>query len=91
GYGPLAPCTTVRNFSTKRVDCRKRFLRHPVAQAFIRRKVPFVKEPQLSDVHPSLNNADHLRAYITQAQQSMFPAGTGWEGKLSFASLAKIT
>lgn len=69
----------------------RRFLRHPVAQAFIRRKVPFVKEPQLSDVHPSLNNADHLRAYITQAQQSMFPAGTGWEGKLSFASLAKIT
>ncbi|KAE9385374.1 hypothetical protein BT96DRAFT_840775 [Gymnopus androsaceus JB14] len=146
GYEPLAPCTTVQNFSTKQVDCShqhwnpsgfmlmtemvslpckssfhiykslpdyccqcprilvvyseehahpipastktppdvrseilnmlyttmikdlvdmtpRRFLRHPVAQAFIRRKVPFVKEPQLSD-------------------QSMFPAGTGWEGLL---------
>ncbi|KAE9383495.1 hypothetical protein BT96DRAFT_843773, partial [Gymnopus androsaceus JB14] len=58
----------------------RRFLCHPIAQAFVRRKVPFIEEPQLSDVHPSLNNADHLRAYITQAQQTMFPAGTGWEG-----------
>ncbi|KAE9398581.1 hypothetical protein BT96DRAFT_994780 [Gymnopus androsaceus JB14] len=133
GYGPLAPCTTVRNFSTMRVDCPqqhwgphssmlmtemvvlpckstfhiykplpeyrhqcprilvvcsgehvhpipastktppevqleildmlctpmvkdladmtpRRFLSHPIAQAFIRRKVPFIKEPQLSDL-----------------------------------------
>ncbi|KAJ3722643.1 hypothetical protein C8R42DRAFT_580560 [Lentinula raphanica] len=59
----------------------RQFLRHPVVQDFIRSQVPFIRQPQLSDVHPSLNNNDHLRAYISQAQKVVFPAGTGWEGK----------
>ncbi|KAJ3819979.1 hypothetical protein F5880DRAFT_1488795 [Lentinula raphanica] len=68
----------------------RRFLRHPVARAFIRQKVPFLDQPLLSDVHPSLNNGDHLRSYITQAQQSMFPAGTGWEGLLRLKEIQDI-
>ncbi|KAJ3765016.1 hypothetical protein FB446DRAFT_795477 [Lentinula raphanica] len=60
----------------------RRFLRHPIVQDFIRSQVPFLRQPQLSDVHPSLNNNDHLRAYISLAQKVVFPAGTGWEGLL---------
>ncbi|KAJ3964422.1 hypothetical protein EV361DRAFT_812152, partial [Lentinula raphanica] len=164
GYGPLAPCSTVRNNTTIRVDCPyqhraseglmlmtemvtlscrsifrvyepveefrqmcprilvvcsgehthpvplstktppnirseildlletsmvreladmtpRRFLRHPIVLSYIRRKVPFISQPQLSDLHPSLNNMDHLRAYITHVQDKVFPVGTGWEGK----------
>ncbi|KAJ3718511.1 hypothetical protein C8R42DRAFT_554160, partial [Lentinula raphanica] len=165
GYGPLAPCSTVRNNTTVRVDCPiqhrtsegsmlmtemeslscrstfrvyepleefrqmcprilvvcsgehthpiplstktppniraeildllefsmtreladmtpRRFLRHPIVLSYIRQKVPFISQPQLSDVHPSLNNMDHLRAYITHVQDKVFPVGTGWEGLL---------
>ncbi|KAE9400248.1 hypothetical protein BT96DRAFT_938867 [Gymnopus androsaceus JB14] len=53
GYGPLAPCTTVWNFSTKRVDCPHQH-----------------------------RNPSGFMLMTEMAQQSMFPAGTGWEGLL---------
>ncbi|KAJ3832241.1 hypothetical protein F5878DRAFT_666753 [Lentinula raphanica] len=68
----------------------RRFLRHPIVQEFIRSQVPFVNQPQLSDVHPSLNNNDHLRAYITQAQKVVFPAGSGWEGEFTFICISFV-
>ncbi|KAF9061884.1 hypothetical protein BDP27DRAFT_1428444 [Rhodocollybia butyracea] len=41
---------------------------------------PSMQNPMLSDLHISLANQDHLRAYITQAQEISFPYGTGWAG-----------
>ncbi|KAJ7816218.1 hypothetical protein B0H14DRAFT_2374732, partial [Mycena olivaceomarginata] len=44
---------------------------------------PRLPNPTLLDLHSSLGNRDHIRAYILQAQNSIFPEGTGWEGKCS--------
>lgn len=60
----------------------RRFLRHPAVNTFLRRRLPDVPNPTLLDLHPSLANRDHIRAYILQAQANVFPEGTGWEGML---------
>lgn len=58
----------------------RRFLRHPAVYTFLRQRLPAVITPTLSDLHPSLANRDHLRAFIMKTRESVFPAGTGWEG-----------
>ncbi|KAF9061364.1 hypothetical protein BDP27DRAFT_1235430 [Rhodocollybia butyracea] len=58
----------------------RRFIRHPTTCAYIRDQLPSMQNPMLSDLHISLANQDHLRAYITQAQEISFPYGTGWAG-----------
>ncbi|KAJ7437910.1 hypothetical protein B0H11DRAFT_1884881 [Mycena galericulata] len=60
----------------------RRFLRHPATDSFLRKRLPDLHNPTLLDLHPSLGNRDHIRAYILQAQNSIFPEGTGWEGLL---------
>lgn len=56
------------------------FLRHPTVQSYLRTKLPNVNCPTLSDIHISLANRSHLKAYITQVTAQRFPKGTGWEG-----------
>lgn len=58
----------------------RRLLRHPALQAFLRSSLPDVPNPILGDLHTSLANKDHIRAYITDAKNEGFPAGTGWSG-----------
>jgi hypothetical protein len=58
----------------------RRFLRHTTVQAFLRNRFPRIAVPVLSDLHISLANRSHLRAYIHQARQASFPEGTGWKG-----------
>ncbi len=40
-----------------------------------------LRDPVLSDLHPSLGNLDHVRRYINMLRNEIFPAGTGMEGK----------
>ncbi|KAJ6453265.1 hypothetical protein DFH09DRAFT_964017 [Mycena vulgaris] len=60
----------------------RRFLRHPATDAFLRKRLPGVLSPTLLDLHSSFGNRDHIRAYILQAQENIFPKGTGWDGLL---------
>ncbi|KAJ7883470.1 hypothetical protein B0H14DRAFT_2339495 [Mycena olivaceomarginata] len=83
GYGPLVACRTVTNFSSQRVHCRKRFLRHPVVKSYLQREFPNVFNPTLIELHTSLANRAHLKAYITAAKVDLFPAGAGWKGLVS--------
>ena len=64
----------------------RRFLRHPAVLAHLRNRFPDVPNPTLGGLHPSLANRDHLRAYITQIQDKLFPHGMDWKGgsKISF-------
>ncbi|KZP27764.1 hypothetical protein FIBSPDRAFT_730391 [Athelia psychrophila] len=39
-----------------------------------------LRDPVLSDLHPSLGNLDHVRRYITALHMEHFPAGTGLAG-----------
>lgn len=59
----------------------RRFIRHPTVCAYVRNRLPHMHNPMLSDLHPSLANQDHLRAYIRQAQSKCLPCGTDWEGE----------
>ena len=58
----------------------RRFLRHMTVQSFLRKRLPDVVVPVLSDLHISLANKSHVRAYIWQARKASFPEGTGWKG-----------
>jgi hypothetical protein len=42
--------------------------------------LPKITIPLLSDLHISLANRSHLKAYIRRARQDSFPEGTGWKG-----------
>ncbi|KAJ7722544.1 hypothetical protein B0H14DRAFT_2642118 [Mycena olivaceomarginata] len=46
----------------------RRFLRHPILQAYLRQKFPQLPNPTLSDLHSSLANREHLRVYIKNSQ-----------------------
>jgi hypothetical protein len=59
----------------------RRFLRHSATQLYLRQRLPHLRYPTLIDIHPSLSNRDHIRAYILQAQEACCPVGTGWEGE----------
>jgi hypothetical protein len=58
----------------------RRFLRHPAVKSYLHQKFPKIISPTLSDLHVSLANRSHLRAFILQVKEQCFPAGTGWEG-----------
>lgn len=62
----------------------RRFLRHTTTRAFLATElgVPASEAIHLSDLRPSLANLDHLRNYISKAQDKVFPKGTGWIGLL---------
>lgn len=62
----------------------RRFLRHPTTVAFLKKRVPDIQEPMLSDLHPSLANRDHVKAFIQKIQDEMYPHGTGWDGRPTF-------
>ncbi|KAK7015447.1 hypothetical protein R3P38DRAFT_3321667 [Favolaschia claudopus] len=60
----------------------RRLLRHPAVLAFLRDRLPDIRNPTLSDLHSSLANRSHLNAYIDQAKKIHFPKGTDWNGVL---------
>ncbi|KAL0955284.1 hypothetical protein HGRIS_004174 [Hohenbuehelia grisea] len=68
----------------------RRFLRHPTTMAFLANRFPGVQSPMLSDIHPSLANRDHLRAYIQHVQGILYPEGTGWEAEKAKQTAAGI-
>lgn len=41
-----------------------------------------LRDPSLSDLHPSLGNMDHVRRYINKMRDHFFPSGTRFEGML---------
>ncbi|KAJ7816637.1 hypothetical protein B0H14DRAFT_3877805 [Mycena olivaceomarginata] len=51
----------------------RRFLRHPILQAYLRQKFPQLPNPTLSDLHSSLANREHLHVYIKTAKVDLFP------------------
>ena len=57
-------------------------LHHSVAQTFLQCWLPHLSSPTFANLHISLANREHLKAYIIQVQEQTFPWGTGWEGKL---------
>ena len=61
----------------------RRFLRHSVTTAYLQRRFPAIDKPNLADLHISLANRDHVKAYILQVQKRCFPFGTGWKGNTS--------
>lgn len=58
----------------------RRFLRHGVVRTWLQGLLPQIPNPTLSDLHISLSNREHLRSYIKQAKEELFPFGTGWDG-----------
>ncbi|EEB93063.1 hypothetical protein MPER_08333 [Moniliophthora perniciosa FA553] len=80
GYGPLAPCNTVRNFNTMSIKCTRRLIRSDAAKAFLKTQLPHLSNPTFVDLHCSLNNRDHFQSIIDEAQQKIYPHGTGWQG-----------
>ncbi|KAL0059883.1 hypothetical protein AAF712_013365 [Marasmius tenuissimus] len=58
----------------------RRFLRSDAARMFLEGKLPGATNPTFIDLHPSLNNRDHIQSMINQAQSKVYPKGTGWEG-----------
>ncbi|THU94917.1 hypothetical protein K435DRAFT_798550 [Dendrothele bispora CBS 962.96] len=67
----------------------RRLFRHPLTHSFLRQKIPALQsqDPTLTDLHPSLASSDHIKAYILQAQQQVFPEGTGWTGLQSLKNI----
>ncbi|KAJ7730898.1 hypothetical protein DFH07DRAFT_756061 [Mycena maculata] len=57
----------------------RRFIRHPIVRAFLTSKFPQIPRPTLSDLHISLANRSHLKAFIKQIKELHYPLGTGWE------------
>lgn len=58
----------------------RRLLRHAVTFAYLQNRLPNIPQPTLADLHVSLANREHIKAYILQAQARCFPDGTGWKG-----------
>ncbi|KAJ7775045.1 hypothetical protein B0H16DRAFT_1684672 [Mycena metata] len=56
----------------------RRFIRHPILRAFLSKRFPTISSPTLADWHVSLANRSHLKAYIKQARDELYPWGTGW-------------
>lgn len=58
----------------------RRFLRNPIVKSYLALKFPNILNPTLSDLHISLANRSHLKAYIDQIRKTIFPHGTDWTG-----------
>ncbi|KZP03707.1 hypothetical protein FIBSPDRAFT_768547 [Athelia psychrophila] len=58
----------------------RRFIRHPVVFAYLRKHLPTLTHPTLADLHISLANREHLKAFINQVQLQRYPHETGWKG-----------
>ncbi|KAJ7764293.1 hypothetical protein B0H16DRAFT_1799720 [Mycena metata] len=65
----------------------RRFLRHPILKSFLASKFTHIPKPTLSDLHISLANRSHLKAYIKQAKEFHCPFGTGWQGVVHLKAL----
>ncbi|KAJ6578506.1 hypothetical protein B0H19DRAFT_1062987 [Mycena capillaripes] len=65
----------------------RRMLRHPLVKSFLAAKFPAMVKPSLSDLHISLANRSHLKAYIKQAKEFHCPFGTGWQGIVHLKAL----
>ncbi|KAJ7763443.1 hypothetical protein B0H16DRAFT_1718672 [Mycena metata] len=65
----------------------RRFLRSPVVKAFLSSTFPHAANPTLTDLHISLGNRSHLKAYIKQAKEFHCPFGTGWNGIVHLKAL----
>jgi hypothetical protein len=61
----------------------RRFLRNPIVKSYLSIKFPDVLNPMLSNLHISLANRSHLKAYIDQVREAIFPHGTDWKGSHS--------
>ncbi|KAJ6467458.1 hypothetical protein DFH09DRAFT_1254258 [Mycena vulgaris] len=59
----------------------RRFLRNPIVKSFLALKFPNILNPTLSDLHISLANRSHLKAYIDQVRKALFPHGTDWKDR----------
>ncbi|KAF7327180.1 hypothetical protein MKEN_00295100 [Mycena kentingensis (nom. inval.)] len=68
----------------------RRLLRHPSALAFLHKRLPHLENPTFVDLHSSLANRDHIRAYILQVQREVFPEGTGWAGLAHLKQQAEL-
>jgi hypothetical protein len=64
----------------------RRFLRNPIVKSYLAIKFPDILNPTLSDLHISLANRSHLKAYIDHVRKAIFPYGTDWKGPLPFRS-----
>lgn len=64
----------------------RRFIRHPVVFAYLRKHLPTLTHPTLADLHISLANREHLKAFINQVQLQRYPHETGWKGALYILS-----
>ncbi|KAG6818451.1 hypothetical protein H0H93_004834 [Arthromyces matolae] len=97
GFGPLAECSTVSNYSLQRVCCQLadltscRFLRHPLTKNYLRDCLPDISSPLLSDLHVLLANREHLAYLIEQSKKKLYPVGTGWEGVKRYKELEDTT
>ena len=69
----------------------RRFLRHSVTTAYLRKCFPAINNPNLADLHISLANRDHIKTYIIQVQKRCFPLGTGWAGSNSYIYIINIS
>ena len=58
----------------------RRFLRHAITRDYLTKRFPGIHAPMLVDLHVSLANREHIRAYIKQAVRTFYPHGTGWKG-----------
>lgn len=45
------------------------------------------RDPSLSDLHPSLGNANHVQRMILELRGEKFPGGTGFESKPEYTLL----
>ncbi|KAJ6617105.1 hypothetical protein B0H10DRAFT_1948621 [Mycena sp. CBHHK59/15] len=57
----------------------RRFLRNPIVKSYLSVKFPNILNPTMSDLHTSLANRSHLKAFIDQVRKGLFPSGTGWK------------
>ncbi|KAJ6597997.1 hypothetical protein B0H10DRAFT_1756544, partial [Mycena sp. CBHHK59/15] len=55
-------------------------LRNPIVKSYLSVKFPNILNPTMSDLHTSLANHSHLKAFIDQVWKGLFPSGTGWKG-----------
>ncbi|KAK7032463.1 hypothetical protein VNI00_013021 [Paramarasmius palmivorus] len=69
----------------------RRFIRHPIACAHLKKVFPNNPNATFGNLHPSLSNHSHLASFIKAVKSEVFPKGTGWEGAFKYALPQAIT